>query len=117
METIDLTPTPDGYRMMLRRIMESSTKEEDRIWAEQEYRKVEHVTEWAPRSSEPEWDTCEDCLGTGGHRTESGEGSCGACGGSGRLPANEQAHVEKQQAAEQREIAAFRQAERDLDDR
>jgi hypothetical protein len=35
-ETIDLTPTPEGYVNSLLLIIESSTKPEDRKWAKEE---------------------------------------------------------------------------------
>lgn len=38
-----------------------------------------------------EWDTCEDCMGTGRNPSMFGGGDCGACGGKGRFPANDEA--------------------------
>ncbi len=64
----------------------------------------------------PEWDACEDCLGSGGQRDEYGEGNCFACGGSGRLPANGAAQLVLEKQEEKLMDAAYAQAERDLDD-
>lgn len=51
----------------------------------------------------PEWDACENCMGTGGERDEYGEGQCGACAGAGRFPANEAARqFRRDREAEQR---------------
>ncbi len=65
----------------------------------------------------PQWDSCEDCMGSGGQRDEYGEGNCGACVGSGRLPANEAARLVLEKQEKKRMEAVYAQAERDLDDR
>lgn len=67
-------------------------------------------------SEQPEWYACEDCLGTGGQRDERGEGQCGACGGSGRLPANEAADIIVAERARERTEAIWAQAERDVNE-
>ena len=64
----------------------------------------------------PEWEACEDCMGSGGHRDEYGEGSCGACGGRGRLPVNEAAREVVREREERRQEAIYRQAEREYED-
>lgn len=48
-ETLDLTPTPNGYRSMLELIKSSSTVEADREWAAAELARVSNVTEWSAR--------------------------------------------------------------------
>jgi len=45
-ETIDLTPTPDSYRAMLRLIIKHSPVPLDVVWATKELAKVENVTKW-----------------------------------------------------------------------
>ncbi len=62
-----------------------------------------------------EYDQCEDCLGTGGHRDEHGEGDCGTCGGSGRNPANEAARKEVSGRISQREAAIWKMVTREMD--
>jgi hypothetical protein len=44
---IDLTPTPNGYRNMLRLIIDCSTNEADREWAKVELARVGGVKEWS----------------------------------------------------------------------
>jgi len=56
----------------------------------------------------PEWDTCEDCMGTGGRPDADGEGSCGSCGGRGRRPANAAADAQVQRAERDRRLALER---------
>lgn len=62
-----------------------------------------------------EYDACEDCLGTGGHRDQYGAGECGACGGTGRLPVNRAARTQELARQRRREDWAYEQAERDYD--
>ena len=45
-EEIDMTPTPNGYREMLRLIKSSSTVEADREWAAGELARIANVTAW-----------------------------------------------------------------------
>ncbi len=46
-ETIDVTPTPDGYRHMLQVIIDHTTSAKDREWAKAELARVANVTEWS----------------------------------------------------------------------
>lgn len=46
-KTIDLTPSPNAMRQMLKLVVESSTKEEDREWARAELKRIKHVKAWA----------------------------------------------------------------------
>lgn len=39
-ETVDLTPTREGYIVMLRTIIEGSTNKDDVVWAEREIVKL-----------------------------------------------------------------------------
>ena len=45
-EVMDLTPTPDSYRMMLRVIISDGNVSADRIWAQAELKRVASVTQW-----------------------------------------------------------------------
>lgn len=45
--TIDLTPTPDGYRRTLEFIILHTTSAKDRAWAKAELERVKNVTEWS----------------------------------------------------------------------
>lgn len=44
METIDLTPTREGYINMLKLLIENSTNAEDVVWAKEELTKLETLT-------------------------------------------------------------------------
>jgi len=46
-ETIDLTPTPEYYRKMLRIVIENSTNKDDVAWAREELQRVKDVQQWA----------------------------------------------------------------------
>ena len=45
-DVIDITPTPEAYRKLLRLIIENSTSQTDRAWAWEELERVKDVTEW-----------------------------------------------------------------------
>lgn len=62
-----------------------------------------------------EWYPCEDCMASGGQRNEYGEGNCGTCGGSGRLPGNQAAFDILAQEEERRQDAIYASLERDYD--
>jgi len=62
-----------------------------------------------------EWDQCEDCFGTGGHRDSYGEGQCGNCGGRGRVPANGAAIAQLTRDETKRQQAIERMVTREYD--
>lgn len=49
-----------------------------------------------------EWHGCEDCMATGGR-----DGSCGTCGGRGRLPTNQAARDEVERETVARQAAVW----------
>ena len=49
MKSIDVTPSPEGYRKMLRVIADNSTVAKDRTWAKRELRRVKGVKRWSKR--------------------------------------------------------------------
>ena len=51
MDTIDLTPSPEGYRSMLRMIIKTSSSKVDREWARDELARVKNVTAWSKKES------------------------------------------------------------------
>ena len=65
----------------------------------------------------PEWDTCEDCMGTGGMRNLDPDGDCGSCGGRGRMPANQAARDHLSGQARERALRYERAARREYEDR
>lgn len=44
--TVDLTPTPEGMRRMLRTIIRHGTNEKHREWASSELERIKDVIEW-----------------------------------------------------------------------
>ena len=66
----------------------------------------------ALRGDDPEWDTCEDCMGSGGHRDAYGEGTCSSCGGRGRMPGNEAAREQAKKQEQDRQDAIYRDVQR-----
>ena len=68
------------------------------------------------RDDLPEYDSCEDCLGSGGYRDPYGEGTCNACGGSGKYPANEAARVEVRNREMARQEDAYERARRQYEE-
>ena len=69
-----------------------------------------------PDMAEPEYDSCEDCMGSGGHRDSYGEGNCGACSGTGHRPSNEAAYEEVRQRQEARNESFYESARRAMDE-
>lgn len=63
-----------------------------------------------------EYDTCEDCMGTGGHRDPNGEGSCFACGGKGRIASDTEAQEYERERYEQQQDALYARLERQYDE-
>lgn len=53
--TIDVTPTPEEYRKMLKAIMEASTVKADRIWAKKELDRVRGVKKWGKQNPDARW--------------------------------------------------------------
>jgi len=45
-DTMDLAPSPDSYRAMLRLIISDGNVSADRIWAQAELKRVASVTQW-----------------------------------------------------------------------
>ena len=62
-----------------------------------------------------EWEGCEDCMSSGGHRDMYGEGTCGVCGGTGRRPANEEAWDVVRRREQARQDAIYAQIQREMD--
>jgi hypothetical protein len=50
-ETVDLTPTREGYIVMLRTIIEGSTNKDDVEWAERELAKLSGTLSLLPRTT------------------------------------------------------------------
>jgi len=48
--TMDLTPSPIGYKLALTLVAKYSEVEADRVWASQELARVRGVTQWGPQS-------------------------------------------------------------------
>ena len=64
----------------------------------------------------PEYDPCEDCMGSGGHRDYNGDGSCFACGGKGRIPSNKEAVLLENERETSRTEAIWQQARSDANE-